>query len=201
MIWLYIIVCLFELSQSLNIVDGINLAKQKLKQQSSLNFNRKMIDSTQISLKKDSNEINLLDQLFPENTDQLNQNQNVLQLKALFLLKIGMLYESHEIIQRLPSSTIVAYIHSLIHRFEGENYGENNLSGFSNSGYWLDEIGDKFSIYSELIIYAKNIYSAKYSKHQNLKMFIEKVNDSWRPLTFLNLCFKSIRSKVSLPFF
>jgi hypothetical protein len=197
MIWLYIIVCLFEISQSLYIVDGINLAKQKLKQQSSLNFNRKMIDITQISLKKDTNEINQLDQFFPEYTDQLNQNQNILQLKALFLLKIGMLYESHEIIQRLPSSTIVAYIHSLIHRFEGENYGENNLSGFSNSGYWLDEIGDKFPIYSELIIYAKNIYSAKYSKHENLKMFIEKVNDSWRPLTFLNLCIKSIRSKVS----
>ena len=200
MIWLiYIVVCLFELSQPLNIIDGINLAK--LKQQSSLNFNRKIIDSTQISIKKDADDFDLLDQFFPENTDQLNQNQIFLQLKALFLLKIGILYESHEIIQRLPSSPIVAYIHSLIHRFEGENYGENNLSGFSNSGYWLDEIGDKFPIYSELIIYAKNIYSAKYSDHENLKMFIEKVNDSWRPLAFLNLCIKSVGSKVSLPMF
>jgi hypothetical protein len=59
--------------------------------------------------------------------------------RGLCLLRFGLIDHAHDIIQQLPSSSSVSYAHSLIHRFEGQNIGDNGLSGFSNSGWDLFE--------------------------------------------------------------
>ena len=116
-------------------------------------------------------------------------------LRGLILLRVGRIDESHELIQNLPTTPAVGYAHSLIHRYEGQNIGDNSLTGFSNSGYWLDDIGD-FATYKELLVYISRMEGK--NANSNIERFIRDCTKSgkWKPTKFLKFCIESTRSQV-----
>ena len=115
-------------------------------------------------------------------------------LRGLLFLRNGHIDDAHDIIQNLPSSPAAAYAHSLIHRYEAQHVGDNGLSGFSNSGYWLDDIGD-FVTYKDLLIYITN--ETKPSLCSGVEQFAASCSESfqWRATKFLNLCILSLKNK------
>jgi len=127
-------------------------------------------------------------------TSQASDNAISL-LRGLILLRVGRIDESHELIQNLPTTPAVAYAHSLIHRYEGQNIGDNYLTGFSNSGYWLDDIGD-FATFKELLVHISRMEGK--NANSNIERFIRDCTKSgkWKPTKFLNFCIESTRSQV-----
>ena len=115
-------------------------------------------------------------------------------LRGLLFLRTGRIDNAHDIIQNLPSSPAAAYAHSLIHKYEAQHVGDNGLSGFSNSGYWLDDIGD-FVTYKDLLIYITN--ETKPSLCSGVEQFAASCSESfqWRATKFLNLCILSLKNK------
>lgn len=88
-----------------------------------------------------------------------------------------------------PAKKEAAYVHSLIHRAEGEYLGEFG-AGYQNSGFWLGQAKGTLAIHSDLLEEARRMAQGD----PELEQHVQSHGAQWNPRTFLDFCRKAERS-------
>jgi len=134
----------------------------------------------------------------PASKDSRSDDSKTLQ--ALIYLTHGHLDAAHDIVQRLWTPDAV-YTHALLHRLEGEHYGEANMRGWSNADYWHDQQEGPHPMHAqvrELVVgNADDALAALAAASPRVQSFRAtcEAKPLWAPYAFLNLCIEGVRQQ------
>lgn len=154
-----------------------------------LKFNTKMLYSNAVTDK-------MLHESITNAFEYDKNNQDHQVLCSLLWISVNGLDQCHEIVQQMRSNHDATYIHSLLHRLEGENIGELGLKGWSNADYWNDQLGNH-PFFPSVLNYSIELNQAnnKYQNNVRLNKFVNSLSTTgqWDPSLLINLCIQSFR--------
>ena len=138
--------------------------------------------------------------VIPDPASKDSRSNDSKTLQALIYLTHGHLDAAHEIVQRLWTPDAV-YTHALLHRLEGEHYGEANMRGWSNADYWHDQQEGPHPVHAqvrELVVgNADDELAALAAASPRVQTFRAtcEAKPLWAPYIFLNLCIEGVRER------